>query len=178
MLTLMKTENLVLRPNCLLTKAPLVFVPGQRSLFHFQKMAAPLQEYLQAHGYQVLSVPLPFRSAHLRRIAFSRWLQQNPGKPMHFIWGRETSIEFKDQISFPSYSTFTNIGESFKPSSIANWRVPISFRLHQLFCQLMGAKSNQYENTLSIKNDLDFDRFLDHCVQLAEDEITGEYSNV
>ena len=61
----MNLDNLVLRPNCLMTKHPLVFLTGIRSLFYYEKLGALLQDFIAAHGYVVKSPVLPFRSPEL-----------------------------------------------------------------------------------------------------------------
>ncbi|MBC7741278.1 MAG: hypothetical protein H7061_03715 [Bdellovibrionaceae bacterium] len=167
-------KNLVLRPNCLLTKAPLVFVPGPRSLFYYEPVGQEVQHYLSEHGYQVLSLPLPFRSRPQRQLVFQRWLEAKKNQPFHFIMGPETFAEFNNQIQFQPESTFTVIGQDFIIDSTRSGGGPLIFRAHQLFCRIFGVKPERYEHTLKLTNDSDYDRFLDHCVQLAENEMTGD----
>jgi hypothetical protein len=173
-LTFMDIQNLVLRPNCLLTKAPLVFLTGPRSLFFYSRLGAELQDYLAAHGYQVVNVPLPFRSQTNRQFALTRWYEQQSGNNgQHFILGPETYFEFKTQLDQIPNSSLTIISKQFIAPKIPAWRIPMMYRLHQWFCQFYRIKPERYENTLSVSDSQVYDRFLDHCVELAEDEVLG-----
>ena len=57
-----QTEDFPLRPNCLITKYPILFLNGKPSLFHFLKYWSGLPNYLFEHGYQVFEVPYPHNS--------------------------------------------------------------------------------------------------------------------
>jgi hypothetical protein len=50
-----------LTPNRLLTRYPLVFLTGRRSLFYFLSYWNELPAFLTAHGYQVYVMPLPWK---------------------------------------------------------------------------------------------------------------------
>ncbi len=59
-----------LTPNCLLTKYPIIFVPGKTSFFYFLKYWNSIPHYLKEHGYEVYEIkfnPLTtfFRKKHL-----------------------------------------------------------------------------------------------------------------
>lgn len=180
----MTLDNLALRPNCLLTRSPLVFLSGPRSLFAPQKMAINLQEFLLAHGYQVESPWLPFRSASQRRVFLLHWLQKNKSRSFHFFMAQDTWDEFQALLkeNIHPYSTFTVINEKVEAarSDLENIKIhsfsaqpqpsPLLYQIHQIFCKIMGSKALAYEETLLLKDPVLYDRFLDHCIYLAENE--------
>ncbi len=55
-----------LRANCLLTRHPLLFLTGRRSLLYFANYWNWIPKYLRAHGYEVRTLALPWRSAKAR----------------------------------------------------------------------------------------------------------------
>lgn len=147
---------------------------GTRSLFHYEKLGYDLQDFLAAHGYEVISIPLPFRNSQLRKKAFHQWLTINRGNSFHFFMGPETHCEFKQELATYADSTLTVIGKDSEFTGFHFRRAPLSYQLHKLFCRLSSVKAEDYANTLPLQKLEDYDRFLDHCVQLAEDEVIGE----
>ena len=103
----MNTDNLALRPNCLLTKYPIVFLTGIRSIFFYEKLGGFLQDFVAAHGYKVLSPILSFRSKKNRKSQLILWLKQPESnlnfqhKKFHFILSQNTFEEFYDIIGVP-----------------------------------------------------------------------------
>ncbi|MBC7419512.1 MAG: hypothetical protein H7328_02175 [Bdellovibrio sp.] len=148
-----------------------MFLTGPRSLFFYEMMGQNLQDFLAAHGYQVLSVPLPFRHPRLRKLAFTNWLTRNCGKKFHFFIGPETFKEFKTELETHPDSTLTIFGPDSDFNDFKFKNAPLNYRLHQLFCWLMLSKAERYADTLPLEKLEDYDRFLDHCVHLAEDEL-------
>ena len=180
MLVTMNLDNLVLRPNCLLTKSPLVFIPGPRSLFFYQKPFGLLPEFLFEHGYISVVLSLPFRALNLRRHALKIWLMQNADKKFHFITDSATLADFSDLLDSPQTQSITvlQIKSAPLPVKLAEaWIVPqtasasLTYLVHQLFSFCMGVKSPPYSLTFSKFNTTNYDRFLDHCINLAENEI-------
>jgi hypothetical protein len=181
---MMTPDNLVLRPNCLLTRSPLAFISGPRSLFAPQKMATDLQEFVQAHGYQTESPWLPFRSTSQRKAFLHDWLLKNKSRSFHFFMAADTWNELQMILeeNFHPFSTITIINrkENTSRSHLENVELhsfaveecssPILYQLHQLFCKVMGTNALNYEETLLAKDPTLYDRFLDHCIDLAENE--------
>lgn len=167
----MKTDNLVLRPNCLLTKYPLVFLTGIRSLFFYEKLGGPLQDFIAAHGYAVLSPALPFRSKNLRKAYLQHWFKQQESKQFHFILSEKTFDEFRDILKDYPASSFTVTSRDLGRYELNSPKEPFSYKLHKLFCRAFGAKADFYSQTLQDKSPEFYDRFLDHCIELAENEI-------
>ena len=177
MLETMDLHNLVLRPNCLLTKYPLVFISGPRSLFFYEKLGSNLQEFLEAHGYKVQCPTLSFRSALNRKLELTNWFKSNPSPHYHLILAKKTKLEFEEifkhlpSLSFTfsdDYSVETPTEQSFS-NSIS--QAPLQYRLHQLFCKLNGTKALDYSAVFPVKTKLVYDRFLDRCVELAENDL-------
>lgn len=180
----MKPDNLALRPNCLLTRSPLVFVSGPRSLFSPNKMGSDLQDFILAHGYQMTSPWLPFRGKPQRTAALSLWLEKNKSKSFHFFMAENTWKEMQPVLekTLHPFSTLNiiNIKADTPRSRIENAKLSsfdvkplepsLTYRLHQFFCRIMGSQAIPYEQTLLVKDPTLYDRFLDRCIELAENE--------
>lgn len=68
-------------PNQLLTRKPVVFLSGDRSIFYFTRYWNQIPSFLTEHGFEVYKAPLPWkkgadRRRHLQKI-FTSWEQQN-----------------------------------------------------------------------------------------------------
>lgn len=167
----MITDNLALRPNCLLTKYPLVFLTGIRSLFFYEKLGGPLQDFIAAHGYSVLSPALPFRSKNLRKAYLRTWLKQQNSKRFHFILSEKTFDELRELLKDYPDSSFTFILRDLSKFELNSPKETLLYKLHKLFCRVFGTKADPYNQTLQDKSPEFYDRFLDHCIELAENEI-------
>lgn len=189
----MRSKNLGLRPNCLLTDVPFSFISGPRSLIHYQFSAEDLQNFVQEHGYKTVHVPLSFRSTQARRHELKSWLDQNRRKPQHLIMAYATWLELQPVLapwldSHPNW-TLTRLVSSHTASlpecSLRSydltvprspwWAVPLTYRMHQLFCLANQIKALPFEQTLSEPNRDIYDRFLDRCIQLAENDYQKEF---
>lgn len=168
MLVIMEYDNLALRPNCLLTKYPIVFITGPRSLFFYKNLSVGLQDYIAAHGYQVLSPQLPFRG-ELRKLALEPWLKKFHSPIFHFVVGEKTKSEFSEIFSQYPGSTFT-LTDSFVDSFSEKLSTPISYNFHKWFCGFYGVDTEAFKATFPDNNVLLRERFLDRCIELAENE--------
>lgn len=169
MLERMDIYNLALRPNCLMTRNPLVFITGPRSLFFYEKLGGPLQDFIAAHGYVVLNPVLPFRG-NMRTMALKRFLENRSEKAFHFVLSRHSQKEFSEILQKYSGSTFT-FAEDFKEYfENKNISPTLNYRLHQLFCRLNGTSADDFNAVFPDKNVVLYERFLDRCVELAENE--------
>ena len=168
MLEIMNTDKLALRPNCLLTRYPLVFINGVRSLFFYQQLAFELQDYVAEHGYMVLRPSLSFRDKTLRKQQLQNWLKQQKHEHFHFIMSSHTRNEFAVPLETYPNSSLTLTSDFMNMSATSEIPIPLSYRLHQLFCSLMGAKTESYSELLNSPGPLLRERFLVHCVELAE----------
>ena len=157
-------NNLVLRPNCLMTKHPLVFLTGIRSLFYYEKLGADLQDFIAAHGYVVKSPVLPFRSPELRQKALRAWLADQSSRHFHFVFSSSTQNEFAEIFrSYPNCTFTLSSGNSTSKESL-------NYKLHRLFCAATGISADPFNETFPDKSTAFYDRFLDRCVELAENE--------
>lgn len=76
-----------LQANCLLTRYPLVFITGRRSLFYFLKFWNWIPQILAEHGYETFVLNLPWRKPALRRQALKKFLSncEKNNKKVHLI---------------------------------------------------------------------------------------------
>ncbi len=73
-----------------------------------------------------------------------------------------TVISKKENAVFENAQTWTPEVES-----TPTW----NYRLHQLFSKTIGTETPPYAETFSDSNMTNYNRFLDHCVKLAENDI-------
>lgn len=92
--------KITLKPNCLLTRHPVVFVTGLRSLFYFRKYWNAYPEILAEHGYEVFTLHLPWRGPE-RRQKMREFLNQQRelGQKYHFVCDEFTASEFKESFA-------------------------------------------------------------------------------
>jgi hypothetical protein len=79
-----RTFDLDLKPNCLLTRYPVVFMTGERSLFYFRNYWNQVPDYLAEHGYAVEILELPWRGRQ-QRIQAAIDLLRLRDEPCHLI---------------------------------------------------------------------------------------------
>jgi hypothetical protein len=74
-----------LKPNCLLTRYPLVFITGRRSLFYFLSYWNDIPDFLAQHGFQVELVNIRWNHTHHRFQDLQTTLQSydRAGKRIH-----------------------------------------------------------------------------------------------
>lgn len=77
-------KNLDLIPNCLLTRHPILFVSGRRSLFYFSNYWNRVPRFLTEHGYQIFELELPWRNEDQRRLVLREGLEAFEGR-VHLI---------------------------------------------------------------------------------------------
>ncbi len=75
---------IALRPNCLITGSPLLFVSGKRSLFYFLSFWGDLPHFLAQHGYEVFHLNLPWKSEATRLKTLSSFLHEQIQKDRKF----------------------------------------------------------------------------------------------
>lgn len=76
--------NLVLKPNCLLTKYPILFIGGQSSLFRLFNDWNDIPDFLREHGYEVFTFRMPSQNLAKRQKALDTYICQAPSK-LHII---------------------------------------------------------------------------------------------
>lgn len=76
-----------LRPNCLLTRHPLLFISGPRTLIYFRKYWNQIPHFLSSHGYEVMELNLPWRNRAQRQQHLNHFIAQAEaqGLSLHII---------------------------------------------------------------------------------------------
>ncbi|KYG64904.1 hypothetical protein AZI86_11945 [Bdellovibrio bacteriovorus] len=176
-----------LKPNCLLTRWPVVFVTGPRSLFYFRRYWNLYPIFLAEHGYEVFTVHLPWRSSAARRKYMQAFLEKHKNKKYHFVMDSITAHEMQDL--FVGTSTATSVTEllnagattklhgfQFQPLEMTVCKqapgilLKFSFWLHQ---KLIENPQSPTLDTLGALEDSTFDNsrlLLSHMQKLAEED--------
>nr|BFD62631.1 hypothetical protein BdHM001_13120 [Bdellovibrio sp. HM001] len=102
-----------LKPNCLLTRWPLLFVTGPRSIFYFSTYWNLYTVFLAEHGYEVFTLHLPWNKADLRKERFEHFLKQQEdlGRRFHLVVDTPTWQEFQDLLRHRRSSSVLSITE-------------------------------------------------------------------
>jgi hypothetical protein len=89
-----------LKPNCLLTRWPLLFVSGQRSIFYFSAYWNVYTSFLAEHGYEVYNLHLPWSNSQRRLERLAQFLeaQEKAHRHYHLFMDQATMEEFKDYL--------------------------------------------------------------------------------
>lgn len=138
-----------LKPNCLLTRHPVVFLTGRRSIFYFRRYWNSYPAFLAEHGYEVFTLALPWKGPErLRQMKAFLEDQEKAGNTFHFVMDQTTSKEFSglfDQASACLSQTIpallpTSSSEFTKNrwSPISQWIFKSSFTLHRYFAHTSG----------------------------------------
>jgi hypothetical protein len=92
-----RKHSFELKPNCLLTRKPVVFLTGPRSIFYFRKYWNAYPEILAEHGYEVFTLPLPWRGRErLSRTKDFLAKQAAQKRQFHFICDHYTTRELRE----------------------------------------------------------------------------------
>lgn len=140
--------NLELHPNCLLTRSPIVFVTGRRSLFYFLNYWNEIPGFLREHGYDVQVFTLPWRDTAKRYQLLTQFLESSQ-RPVHLIADSTSKTEI-DRILLT------------KRAQLASFN----------FAEEITGK-NHLPNAIGLKSDPNWTietKYLDHAIQLAESE--------
>jgi hypothetical protein len=140
----LKSDEFQLKPNCLLTRHPVVFLTGPRSLFYHRKYWNTFPALLAEHGYEVFTLSLPWKGAARKR-KMQQFLQdQNQhNKRFHFVLDTATQTELADVLKDASaVLSQTNPADFFKdtkaPAASESSLTPsllfqVSYALHRWF---------------------------------------------
>ncbi len=117
-------EDLV--PNRLLTRYPLLFIPGKRSLFYFLGYWNQIPHWLASHGYEVFHFALPWKNTAQRKNQLHRFLMKKSqsGEHFHLFLDSSSFREISHLLENHSYDCLASVtligerhGESFTLSS-------------------------------------------------------------
>ncbi|UOF02354.1 hypothetical protein [Bdellovibrio reynosensis] len=133
-----------LTPNCLLTRWPILFVTGPRSIFYFSKFWNLHPVFLTEHGYEVFTVHLPWKNADQRRQRFEEFLsqQENHKRHFHLVVDSPTFTELESVLRGRRSSAIKSITEmtddSSKQESKSLFALPVPFATIE--CRLSKAE--------------------------------------
>lgn len=95
-------------PNCLLTRHPLVFVPGPCSLLYFMKYWNEIPHYLASHGYEVFSLNLPWRNKSHRKQRLEQFLIKDSDK-VHLVFDQSSAAEIYELLREKSFDKIASL---------------------------------------------------------------------
>lgn len=169
--------KLALRPNCLLTRRPLLFLTPTRSVFFYKQVWLPTTHLLTEHGYKASEFQLPFQDIPLK----NQYLSQMKNKLQYsHLWLDEITYQetqsFFDSFLPDSTSTLTIFTDKSNPVnrpacynfSAQRTNPRLGYQLHTLWSQwknLAVMPAHAYITNINIEQR---DQLLDHCIQLAE----------
>jgi hypothetical protein len=182
-----KIFSFTLFPNCLLTRHPVVFVDGKKSVFYFGKFWNFIPDYIADHGYEVIDLTLPWRNSASRLSEIENFLQVLSAEKMacHFFIDPSSDIDFRQAAKkFPeAVRSITLATDLDFTNEQASGGTPFFLWLHQM---LLGKKESTPARVLGLDPSLEpkicGKIYLKHCVQLAEQDLQqdkpiGEFSH-
>lgn len=167
-----KVLNFELRPNCLITRRPLVFITPPRSLFWYKKPWQDMTHVLYEHGYAVSVFQLPFQKIGDQKKIVLRNIDRL--KKSHIFLDSVSYENLKDELQGLMDSTITVVSSSIEAPSVtfqfhSNYKNnSFNYFIHQVWCRILGLKTPPPNQVLENCPDQVWHLFLDHCVQLAE----------
>ena len=99
-------------PNCLLTKYPLVFIPGPRSLFYFMRYWNEIPHFLASHGYEVFLASLPWKDSEKRKkylLDFLTAKSQDSKEKIHLFFDQSSVLEISDLLRQHSFTCLASV---------------------------------------------------------------------
>jgi hypothetical protein len=128
-----------LKSNCLLTRKPVVFIKGLRSIFYFRKYWNSYPEILAEHGYKVFTLHLPWQGK-TRLTKMKKFLNQQDSnsKSYHFVCDEFSSVEFKELFeqssSVASLTILKNKNELSPEHKNTSLFLGWGYKLHSWHC--------------------------------------------
>jgi len=132
-----------LKPNCLLTRWPVLFVTGPRSLFYFSSYWNIYSSYLAEHGYETFTLHLPWSNLEARRKRFEEFLkiQEQSGKRFHLFMDPATLHDLDILLRDPGHNclaSLTEIGDAPTLSLTRHGLQPYPLVSGTVECKLAG----------------------------------------
>ncbi len=120
-------------PNCLMTRYPVVFVHGKKSIFYHAAYWNFLPDYVGDHGYEVVQLDLPWRNEVERKKDLDRFLdvlerdvlEDGERLPCHWI-ADASSRELLDKArqAHPRIFASLNFAEDIVKNAVKNAEMP------------------------------------------------------
>ncbi len=144
-----------LEKNILLTRYPLVFYPGKKTLFFHKKYWQILPEYLAEHGNDVFHLHLPWHSSKKRIQVFRQLMQEYSGK-YHLIVDDIGFIELSliDKEKYKYIASVLWI-RSKQHTSIDQITTPKKIHLREMQMPIHQIEFN-HKNRISFKEKIQF----------------------
>lgn len=126
-----------LTPNCLLTRWPILFVTGRRSVFYFSRYWNVYPEFLTEHGYEVYTLHLPWSDARERARRFSEFLREHSRQERryHLVLDAPSQEEFAALFTNQNFSCIESLN-GLSPEECVHSALglgqSLSYRLHRL----------------------------------------------
>lgn len=143
-----------LRPNVLLTRYPIVFIHGLKSLFNFRNYWNGIPEHLIAHGYDVYVLKTHWRGPQSKRLnkikcQISEILKEH--KKIHIFahsMGALDTLKLLDDAVFaPHITSATFISPPFKGSPWADVLARFTPGMHQELTKIEAQKAlSEFKN--------------------------------
>jgi hypothetical protein len=183
-------------PNCLLSKNPLLFIDGKKSLVYSLQYWGLVPSYLQQHGYEVHELDLPWRKDLQREFALTEFLkaQEQQGRRFHLFFDASSRPLIRDVFAkqtFDSVASITLIaptktqisGQGLKPLRQAFEVLPMDFKKNswvwRLHCLWTGQKipDARFHFEFNQKTNAFFETFLAQSMKLAEKDFADAPSS-
>jgi hypothetical protein len=165
-----------------MTRSPVVFVTGFRSLFYFFSYWNMIPLFLREHGYEVQVWNLPWKDSAEQLRILQMSLRQAP-RPVHLFLDSSNEDLQKVLLSDgPHITSLTSTKDlslpSVEPASWRDWVGGVIFKTHLFYQKIrtpLRATPNEnelglYEGAISwqIEN-----IYLNHIIRLAEEELAN-----
>lgn len=100
-----------LSPNRLLTRHPIIFIHGKKSIFYFAKYWNQLPHYLASHGYEIMHLRLPWKNANQRFSALENWIKKysEANQKFHLVIDNNSLNDLTLLISKESFESIASI---------------------------------------------------------------------
>lgn len=179
-----------LKPNCLLTRYPILFITGYKSLFYFMNYFNHQPDFLKEHGYEVVVLNLAWKSENARNTQLLHFLKnaETQNKKFHIIYDESLHDEVAPLLIQEKYDSCVSINvlcaetlktdNSLKAPPIPIFEIILTrstltymqtliWNLHRLF-SIGRPTSTPWTVGLNQNPEANHLKILDHAVTLAE----------
>ena len=179
-----------LKPNCLLTRYPILFITGYKSLFYFMNYFNHQPDFLKEHGYEVAVLNLAWKSENSRNTQLLNFLKnaESQNKKFHIFYDESIHDEVAPLLIQEKYDSCVSINvlceqslkadQSLKAPPIPIFEVILSttsltfvqkiiWGFHQIFS---FGRPIAHPTTIGLGENSETNhlKLLDHSVTLAE----------